>query len=171
MAVTDIGARAPKIALPDQEGEGVDLATLRGRRVLLSFHPLAWTRVCALQMQALEANAAAFKSANTVALGISVDPVPCKKAWAESLGITKTKLLSDFWPHGAAASALGLFREKEGFSQRAAVIVDEKGVVRFAKVYPMREVPNIDEQIEFLQDLVLQDLSCRTCPEEHVEGG
>ena len=153
MAVTDIGARAPKIALPDQEGEGVDLATLRGRRVLLSFHPLAWTRVCALQMQALEANAAAFKSTNTVALGISVDPVPCKKAWAESLGITKTKLLSDFWPHGAAASALGLFREKEGFSQRAAVIVDEKGVVRFAKVYPMREVPNIDEQIEVLTNM------------------
>jgi peroxiredoxin len=148
-----LGSQAPEIALPNQEGEGVDLATLRGRRVLLSFHPLAWTRVCALQMKALEANAAAFESANTVALGISVDPVPCKKAWAESLGITQTKLLSDFWPHGAAASALGLFLEKEGFSQRAAVILDEKGVVRFAKVYPMREVPNIDEQIEFLRNM------------------
>jgi peroxiredoxin len=148
-----VGSQVPEIALPDQEGEGVDLAALRGRRVLLSFHPLAWTRVCALQMQALEANAAALKSANAVALGISVDPTPCKKAWAESLGITKTKLLSDFWPHGAAASALGLFREKEGFSQRAAVIVDERGVVRFAKVYPMREVPNIDEQIEFLRNM------------------
>jgi peroxiredoxin len=153
------GRQAPEIVLPDQEGEVVDLATLRGRRVLLSFHPLAWTRVCALQMQALEANAAAFESMNTVALGVSVDPVPCKKAWAESLGITKTRLLSDFWPHGAAASALGLFRDKEGFSQRAAVILDENGVVRFAKVYPIREVPNINEQIEFLQDLVLQDLS------------
>jgi peroxiredoxin len=102
-------------------------------------------------MQALEANAAALKSANTVALGISVDPVPCKKAWAESLGIKKTRLLSDFWPHGDVAASLDLFHDKEGFSDRAALILDEEGVIRFAKVYPIPELPDIDAQIRFLK--------------------
>ena len=40
---------------------------------LLSFHPLAWTEVCAKQMQSLEANFEAFQSLNTVPLGLSVD--------------------------------------------------------------------------------------------------
>ncbi|MEI6171721.1 MAG: redoxin domain-containing protein [bacterium] len=148
-----LGSQAPEIALPNQEGEGVDLATLRGRRVLLSFHPLAWTEVCRLQMQALEARATEFTRLSAVPLGISVDPVPCKKAWAEAIGIEKTRLLSDFWPHGRAAAALGLFREKQGFSERAGVILDEKGIVRFVKVYPLKELPDLDEQIEFLRNM------------------
>jgi peroxiredoxin len=146
-----VGKRAPQIALPDQEGNLVDLAKLAGKRVLLSFHPLAWTRVCALQMQALEERASAFERLSAVALGLSVDPVPSKKAWAESLGISKTRLLSDFWPHGAAAQALGLFHDKEGFSDRAVVILDEKGIIRFTKVYPVSELPDIDEQIRALE--------------------
>lgn len=146
-----LGRAIPKIALPDQEGKTIDVSTLRGNRVLLSFHPLAWTRVCALQMQALEERESTFERLSAVALGLSVDPVPSKKAWAESLGITKTRLLSDFWPHGAVAQALGLFHDKEGFSDRAVVILDEKGVVRFAKVYPVPELPDIDEQIRALE--------------------
>jgi peroxiredoxin len=152
-----LGKKAPKIILPDQEKEDVDVASLRGKRVLLSFHPLAWTRVCALQMQALEAHAEEFEKWNAVAFGVSVDPSPSKKAWAESLGITKTRLLSDFWPHGAVAQALDIFHDKEGFSDRAAVILDEEGVIRFAKVYAIPELPDIDEQIGFLQNLVLRE--------------
>lgn len=148
-----LGKSAPVFRLPDYEGKDVDLAALRGRRVLLSFHPLAWTRVCALQMQALEAHAKDFARLRTIALGVSVDPSPSKKAWAESLGIQETRLLSDFWPHGAAATAFGLFHDKEGFSDRAAVIVDDAGIVRFAKVYPIPELPDIDEQIRFLESL------------------
>lgn len=148
-----VGKKTTKIALPDHEGKTVDLAKLRGKRVLLSFHPLAWTRVCALQMQALEAHASEFEKLNAVALGLSVDPAPSKKAWAESLGIAKTRLLSDFWPHGAVAVSFDLFHDKEGFSDRAVLILDETGVIRFAKVYPVPELPDIDEQIRFLRDM------------------
>ncbi len=148
-----VGRRSPKIVLPDQEGKDVHLAKLRGKRVLLSFHPLAWTRVCALQMQALEAHAVDFEKAHAVAFGVSVDPSPSKKAWAESLGITKTRLLSDFWPHGAAAQALDLFHDKEGFSDRAAVILDEDGVIRFARVYSIPELPDVDEQVRVLEGM------------------
>jgi alkyl hydroperoxide reductase subunit AhpC len=102
-------------------------------------------------MEALEMNADAFAARNTRAFGVSVDPVPSKKAWAESLGIERTVFLSDFWPHGAAASALGLFRQDDGISERAAVIVDEEGIVRFVRVYPLGEVPDIEEILQILE--------------------
>ncbi len=153
MEIVRVGTAAPRLALKDQDGDLVNLTTLQGKRVLLSFHPLAWTEVCRLQMQALEAKATDFTRLGTVPLGVSVDPVPCKKAWAEAIGIEKTRLLSDFWPHGRAATALGLFREKQGFSERAAVILDEKGVVRFVKVYPLKELPDLDEQMKALREL------------------
>jgi len=148
-----IGERLPQLALPDQERNIVDVSSLRGKNVLLSFHPLAWTAVCARQMEALEANAAAFESAHAVALGISVDPVPSKKAWADAIHIEKTRLLSDFWPHGKAAQDLGLFRDGDGFSERAAVIIDREGIVRFVKIYELSEVPNVDALIEEIHAL------------------
>lgn len=148
-----VGGPAPAFALRDQDGNVVNLADLRGRRVLLSFHPLAWTGVCLRQMEALEMNVEVLTKANAVALGISVDAVPSKKAWAESMHVETTRLLSDFWPHGEAARAYGIFRENDGFSERAAVIVDEQGIVRFVKVYPMKEVPDVAELIRVIEQL------------------
>jgi peroxiredoxin len=147
------GQPLPKIVLPDQDKNVVDLGSLRGKKILLSFHPLAWTSVCMRQMEALEMNVDAFERADAVAFGISVDPVPSKKAWAESMHVEKTRLLSDFWPHGKVARSLGLFREEEGTSERAAVIADAEGIVRFVKVYPTGEIPNVDELIERIQQL------------------
>ncbi|PKN96217.1 MAG: peroxiredoxin [Chloroflexi bacterium HGW-Chloroflexi-5] len=129
----------------------VDTAALAGKNILLSFHPLAWTEVCAKQMQSLEANCEAFRSLNTVPLGLSVDSVPCKKAWAESLGIEKVDLLADFWPHGGIASKLGIFIDKFGFSERANIILDKQRMAIFVKVYPIRELPDINEVLDFLR--------------------
>jgi peroxiredoxin len=148
-----VGTEAPPIVLSDQDGRETNLADFRGRRVLLSFHPLAWTNVCQRQMEALEMNFAEFERRDAVAFGISVDPVPSKKAWADAIRVEKTRLLSDFWPHGAVASSLGLFREAEGFSERASVVVDASGTVRYVRVYPIGEVPNVDELLDRLEEL------------------
>jgi len=141
------GAQAPKIALPDQDKNPIDLVDVPGIR-LLSFHPLAWTNVCRRQMEALELHADRFAELGAQAFGISVDPVPSKKAWADAIGVKRTRLLSDFWPHGAAALSLGIFREEDGFSERASILIDGSGVVRFVKVHPIREVPDIEEIME-----------------------
>ena len=153
MAEVKIGDKAKDFALKDQNDKEFKLSQFSGKRVLLSFHPLAWTDVCAKQMKSLEENKAVFDSLNTVALGMSVDTIPSKKAWAESLGIKNTPLLSDFWPHGEVAKLYGIFREKNGFSERANIIVDENQKVVFFKVYPIRELPDINEIINFLKNL------------------
>jgi peroxiredoxin len=149
--IVSVGSRVRDFSLPDQDGKQTRLSTLRGKKVLLSWHPLAWTSVCAQQMKALEKHRNAFARHGAVALGLSVDTVPSKAAWAASLKIKETRLLSDFWPHGKAAKALGIFRTVEGSSQRANIILDETGRVVFVKVYPIKTLPDIEEILAFLK--------------------
>jgi peroxiredoxin len=146
-----IGSMAPEFNLKDQDGNVIQLSKLRGKKVLLSFHPLAWTSVCADQMKSLELAYEEFQSLNVLPIGISVDPVPSKKAWAESLGLKKLRIISDFWPHGEVAKAFGVFREKDGFSERANILIDEEGKIVWFKVYPIRQLPDLGEILSFLK--------------------
>jgi len=148
-----VGSKAPDFTLKDQNGKPVKLSGLAGKKVLLSFRPLAWTPVCHDQMSSLEDNHAQFDELNAVALGIGVDSVPSNKAWAESMGIKNTKLLSDFWPHGAVAKAYGIFRENDGFSERANILIDVKGKVVFAQTYPVAQQPDIEEILDSLRNI------------------
>jgi peroxiredoxin len=79
--------------------------------------------------------------------------VPCKRAWAESLKIVRTQLLCDFWPHGRVAQQYGIFRDANGFSERANIIVDERFRIAWVKVYPVHSVPDIAEVIGVLQGM------------------
>jgi len=101
-------------------------------------------------MKSLEKNLIKFESLNTMPVGVSVDTTPSKKAWAESLDIKRIRLLSDFWPHGEVAKLYGIFREKNGFSERANIIVDEDQRIAFMKVYEIRQLPDVQEIIDFL---------------------
>ena len=148
--VVQVGKKLKDFKLKDQNGQDFLLSDCRGKRVLLSFHPLAWTHVCALQMQSLEKNKKALNKLNAAAVGLSVDSVPCKAAWAKSLKIKDTRLLSDFWPHGGVAKSLGILRA-EGISERANIIVDEAGKVMFVKVYPIKQLPDIAEILAVLK--------------------
>lgn len=146
-----IGTSAPDFNLKDNRSNMVSLSDYKGKKVLLSWHPLAWTQVCAEQMQSLETNYPRFEALNTIPLGLSIDPVPSKNAWAKELKIATVKLLSDFWPHGEVAKAYGLFRGLEGFSERANVIVDESGKIMWVKIYAIHELPDIEEVIQKLR--------------------
>ena len=150
--IIKLGKTVKNFTLPDQLGQNFILSKMKGRRVLLSFHPLAWTPVCTRQMQSLEKNKKAFDKFNTIAVGLSVDSVPSKAAWAKAIKVKQTRLLADFWPHGNVAKSLGLFRAQDGISQRANVIIDEAGKVCFVKVYPIAQLPDINEIIAFLKN-------------------
>jgi len=145
--VTKIGDFAKLFSLKDQHGNDLALKDFAGKKVLLSFHPLAWTNVCAKQMESLEAKKDEFNKLNTVAFGLSVDSVPCKKEWAESLKIEHTQLLCDFWKHGEVAKLYGIFIEKKGISERTNIIIDENQKVVFIKIYPISQLPDIEEII------------------------
>lgn len=150
MKPISVGVDAPDFNLMDNREQYVRLSAYRGKKVSLSWHPLAWTPVCTDQMRALENNWGNFQKLNTVPLGFSVDAPPCKKAWAVAILVDNVSLPSDFWPHGKVAQEYGIFNEKEGVSERANVIIDENGKVKWIKVYPAQQLPDINEVLQVL---------------------
>ncbi len=86
-------------------------------------------------------------------MGISIDHIPALKAWSESIGGITYPLLSDFWPHGAVAQAYGVFNAERGMTQRAIVIVDTAGIVRYIDVHDIKEQPDEEQIFEVLATL------------------
>ena len=145
-----VGTDAPDFTAKDNKKQDIKLSDYKGKKVLLSWHPIAWTPVCTDQMRALETNLQKFQDLNTVSLGFSVDPQPCKEAWATALQIKKVSLPSDFWPHGKIARDYGIFDESKGMSERANIIIDENGKVQWVKVYASEQLPDLNEVLEVL---------------------
>ena len=74
-------------------------------------------------------------------LGVSVDPQPAKTAWAKEIGVKSFDLLSDNYPYGEVAKKYGVFREKDGISERAVFVIDKSGKVTWSKVYDIPQQP------------------------------
>ena len=148
------GDEAPDFELRSHRGGSVKLSDFRGRKnVVIAFHPLAFTPVCARQMSGYESARPMFDERETVVLGISIDAQPAKTAWAKTLGDVSFDLLSDFPPHGAVADQYGVFRQTEGFSERAIFVVDKTGKIAWSKVYQIPEHPDNEELFRALQRL------------------
>jgi peroxiredoxin len=148
------GDEAPDFELRTHRGGTVKLSDFRGRKnVVIAFHPLAFTPVCATQMSGYEACRARFDRADAAVLGVSIDPQPSKAAWAASLGSISFDLLSDSYPHGEVAQRYGVFRSRDGISERAVFVVDKAGRVAWSKVYEIPEQPDNEELFRVLEGL------------------
>jgi len=88
----------------------------------------------------------------TQVLGLSVDSVPCLKAWADSLGGITYPLLSDFYPHGKVAEMYGVLRP-EGKSERAIFVLDRQGIIRYVDVHDIDQQPDNDELFRVLMEV------------------
>lgn len=145
-----VGEKAPDFKLRDQSGEEILLSGFKGKKVLLSWHPLAWTSVCTDQMRSLERNFKRFEEKNTVVLGLSIDSQPSKSVWARVLSLNNIKILADFHPLGEVSKNYGLFSEERGSSERANVLIDEDGIVIWAKKYELHTLPDVEEILQQL---------------------
>jgi peroxiredoxin len=86
-------------------------------------------------------------------LGISVDSIYSHGAWAAVRGIT-FPLLSDFAPKGEVARRYGVWREQDGFSERALYLLDAGGVIRYAHVSPyVHHLPDFHELLRAMDEV------------------
>ncbi|MGV8906400.1 MAG: redoxin domain-containing protein [Acetobacterium sp.] len=148
--IIKVGEKAPDFILHDQSGAAIALSDLKGKKVLLSWHPLAWTGICTDQMRSLERNFTRFEEKKTEVLGLSIDSQPSKSVWARVLSLDNVKILADFHPLGAVAKAYGIFNEERGSSERANILIDENGIVLWAKQYEVSTLPDVEEVLQQL---------------------
>ncbi len=129
MPLPPVGSPAPDFTLASTSGSEVTLSALRGKNVLLAFFPLAFTSTCTAELCEITEGYDTFVSADTVVLPISVDSVETLAEFKrkESLGVD---LLSDF--KRVVSRAYGTLIEDRFFSNRAYVLIDKQGTIRWA---------------------------------------
>lgn len=145
------GEQAPEFDLEEAAGRPrVRLADYRGRRnVLLVFHPFAFTSVCTEEALDLQENLESFRNADTDVVFVSCDTSAARQAWKQELGATYV-FASDFWRHGAAARAYGVFNEETGAPVRGTFLIDKDGVVIWALVQDTRRTEMVPGSLDAL---------------------
>lgn len=138
-----VGQTAPDFSLPTVGGGRVSLGQYRGQKnVVLSFVPAAWTPVCSEQWPGYNLAREEFEERNAVVLGITTDNLPTLFAWTQAMGGVWFPVLSDFWPHGAVAGQYGVLRG-DGTSERALMLVDKAGRLRYVAVQDINIRPDL----------------------------
>ena len=130
-AVPTVGSAAPDFTLPSTSGKDVTLSAHRGKPVLLAFFPLAFTSTCTTELCALSDDYAQFRDRGVVVLPISVDSVPTLREFKTKERIA-VDLLSDF--KREVSRRYGTLLEERFFSNRAYILIDRTGTVRWVHV-------------------------------------
>jgi peroxiredoxin Q/BCP len=135
------GDVAPDFTLPDQDGQPVALAALRGRPVVLYFYPKADTPGCTTQACGVRDHKADYSQSGAVVLGVSPDPVKeiAKFDQKYDLGFP---LLAD--EDHSVAEAYGVWVEKSMpgrtymGNERTTFVINPDGTIKevFRKVKP-----------------------------------
>jgi len=137
----EVGAPAPDFTLEGTGGRFA-LAEQRGKRVVLLFYPGDNTPVCTRQFCSYAARKDDVSALDAVVVGISDQALDSHADFAEKNGIP-VPLLADEGRavakrYGVAAPVLG--------TRRAAIIVDEDGVVRYRHVHALGlDFQDVDE--------------------------
>ena len=134
------------------------LSEHRGKQnLVLAFYPMNWESVSAQQMVAYQVEREKFLERQAEVVAISVDHIMNATAWEREIGPFDFLLASDFWPHGDVSRKYGVLREQEpwaGASQRAVFVIDKAGQVAFSKIYPMNQLPDLEETLHALRAVV-----------------
>lgn len=128
MSLPAVGQPAPDFTLASTAGGDVTLSSLRGKNVLVAFFPLAFTSVCTRELCAFTDDYTQFQALGTVVVPISVDSVPTLKEFKAKEKIA-VDLLSDF--KRDVSRKYGTLLEDKFFSNRAYVLIDQQGIVRW----------------------------------------
>ncbi|MDD5370151.1 MAG: redoxin domain-containing protein [Anaerolineaceae bacterium] len=147
------GFPAPDFSLKDAQGRAISLQDFRGKNVVLAFYPLDWSPACSDQLSLYQSEQEEFIKHNTQLLAISVDSIYSHGAWAAVRGI-RFPLLSDFNPKGEIARRYQVYRNSDGFTERALYVIDPAGVIRFCTISPeLHKIPSIYTLFEQLGQL------------------
>ena len=148
-----VGRPAPDFTLRDQHGADVTLSSFRGHKnVVLVFYPWSFSRICTGELGVIRDRLPEFDNQDTVTLAVSCDAVFTQRAYAEAEGYS-FPVLSDFWPHGAVATAYGVFVQERGAATRGTFVIDKDGILRWSVIHEIGEARDADAYVGALASL------------------
>jgi peroxiredoxin Q/BCP len=147
------GAVAPRFKLPASDGQTIDLADYKGKRVVLYFYPRADTPGCTKEACSFRDAIASYKKLDVPVFGISPDPVEDVTKFAEKFQLN-FPLLAD--ADHAVTEKYGVWQEKSMYGKkymgaaRTTFIIGADGKIEhvFEKVKPEG---HDQEVLEFLR--------------------
>ena len=146
------GTDAPDFTLRSTPDQWLTLSEFRGQPVVLAFYPADWSPVCGDQMSLYNEMLKEFQDLGAELIGISVDGAWCHAAFARDRKL-HFPLLADFEPKGAVARQYGVYREKDGVSERALFVIDDEGKIHWSYVSPLGVNPGANGILTALEDL------------------
>jgi peroxiredoxin len=118
-----VADQAPDFTLLDQDRQEWTLSkAIENGPVVLCFFPLAFTGVCANEMECVSRDFDKWTKERMQVVGISCDSFATLKAWADQAGY-RHRLLADM--HRAVCRGYGLFWTDLNVAQRGTVIVEK----------------------------------------------
>ena len=146
------GTDAPDFTLRSTPDQWLTLSEFHGQPVVLAFYPADWSPVCGDQMALYNEMLKEFHDLGAELIGISVDGAWCHAAFARDRKL-HFPLLADFEPKGDVARRYGVYRDKDGVSERALFVIDAEGKVHWSFVSPIGVNPGADGILSALEDL------------------
>lgn len=146
------GTKAPDFTLGSAPDQQVSLSDFHGKNLVMAFYPADWSPVCTDQLAVYSQALPLFRRYNAEIVGISVDGVWCHRAFKQARKYP-FHLLSDFEPKGEVSRAYGVYRGKEGISDRALFVVDGEGIIRWSYLSPLEVNPGADGILDALEKL------------------
>ncbi len=130
------GDKAPLFNLYNTQKQEVSLENLKGKKVVLLFFPAAFTSTCTKELCSVRDDISFYQDLDATVFGISTDAVYSLIRYKEEQNLN-FELLSDF--NKETSDAYGALHElfnfnMKGVSKRAAFVIDENGIIRYAEI-------------------------------------
>jgi len=144
----EVGKKAPAVKLEDQNGNEINLADYKGKKVVLYFYPKDNTSGCTKEACNFRDSFPKFKGVKAVIFGVSPDSVASHKKFAEKYDLPFS-LLAD--PEKKVLEAFGVWKEKSMYGkkymavERTTVIINEEG--KISKIFPKVKVEGHTEEV------------------------
>lgn len=126
------GDDAPTFVLPSSDSKEIDLASYRGKNVILYFYPKDDTPGCTKEACSFRDSFAELKKAKAVVLGVSLDPLASHEKFIKKYTLP-FPLLSD--TDATVSKAYGVYKLKNMYGrkfwgiERSTFVIDPKGKI------------------------------------------